>query len=413
MSQSVQVLPSNEVIELSQLADLMSTLEDERQALRPFHSSVLEFCESLARSLRENKAIRSKPALAALAWWLRPSSLSRLQDHWEKLSNSPNTLRVPRGIVFHIPPTNVETILVYSWICSLLAGNANVIRISSASSSEDQMLLTILFETISKFPVIARTNIFVKYAHDPEISEILSRSDVRAIWGGDSTVSAIKQVPASPRSIDIPFSNRFSFSVLSSDAIREATSEEMKQLAHNFVNDSYWFDQVACSSPKLFFLLQPDEVHGDEPLRRLIGFLISELENKKIEVAASISMAKLVNSFSLAADGLVTSIHRPNHRITIGEISQLGSFPRDMPGGGLFYTARIKSLQELSPFIDRADQTLTHFGIPEPQLRSFIESLNGRGIDRVVPVGEALSFDVVWDGFDLFDSFSKLVHLKS
>ena len=46
------------------------------------------------------------------------------------------------------------------------------------------------------------------------------------------------------------------------------------------------------------------------------------------------------------------------------------------------------------------------------ELREFIGSLNGRGIDRIVPIGQALSFDVIWDGFDFFESFSKLVHLK-
>jgi hypothetical protein len=64
------------------------------------------------------------------------------------------------------------------------------------------------------------------------------------------------------------------------------------------------------------------------------------------------------------------------------------------------------------PFIKRSDQTVGHFGLKEDQLREFVTSLNGRGVDRIVPIGEALNFDVIWDGFDLFESFSKLVHIK-
>ena len=32
-----------------------------------------------------------------------------------------------------------------------------------------------------------------------------------------------------------------------------------------------------------------------------------------------------------------------------------------------------------------------------------------RGIDRVVPVGRALDMDIVWDGYDLIGSLSRLI----
>ncbi|HET9516299.1 MAG TPA: gamma-glutamyl phosphate reductase, partial [Actinoplanes sp.] len=34
--------------------------------------------------------------------------------------------------------------------------------------------------------------------------------------------------------------------------------------------------------------------------------------------------------------------------------------------------------------------------------------LAGRGIDRVVPFGSALSFAAVWDGYDLLSEFSRI-----
>lgn len=411
-SPTVQTFPSKDFLDLPSLKKVMEELEAQRLELKPFHPIVLEFCEALARSLRKNKTVKSLPALAALAWWLRPASIGRLQDQWNLISASPNIVRVPRGIVFHVPPTNVETILVYSWICSALAGNANVIRLSSSSNSEEQILFEILFQTLKDFPLLQKTTQFVKYAHETEVTEILSQSDVRAIWGGDNTVRAIRQVSSSPRSIDIPFANRYSFSVLSSSAIDTASDREMIQLAHDFVNDAYWFDQMACSSPKMIFMVNTKDNHNQTTLGKFIDFLVAELEQKNPDVAASVSMTKLVNSFSLAADGLVTNIHRPSHRITVGEFSELMSFPRDTPGGGLFYTMNIEHLDQLLPFIKRTDQTITHFGFDEQQLRDFVYSLNGRGIDRIVPIGEALNFDVIWDGFNLFESFSKLVHLK-
>jgi hypothetical protein len=120
-----------------------------------------------------------------------------------------------------------------------------------------------------------------------------------------------------------------------------------------------------------------------------------------------------VNSFSLAAEGAVGHIHRPNHQITVGEVTDLESFTRNNPGGGLFYLVRIKNVDQIVPFVTRTDQTMTHYGVSADDLRLLVDLLNGRGVDRIVPVGEALNFDVLWDGFNLLDSFSRIVNLKT
>jgi len=38
--------------------------------------------------------------------------------------------------------------------------------------------------------------------------------------------------------------------------------------------------------------------------------------------------------------------------------------------------------------------------------------VGGRGIDRVVPFGQALSFASVWDGYDLLTEFTRLTTLR-
>jgi hypothetical protein len=82
---------------------------------------------------------------------------------------------------------------------------------------------------------------------------------------------------------------------------------------------------------------------------------------------------------------------------------------RDGPGGGLFYDVRVDALTELIEHVARRDQTLTHFGCEPAELRALAVALNGRGIDRIVPVGQALAFDRHWDGHDLPHSFTRSV----
>ena len=87
-----------------------------------------------------------------------------------------NELHFPRGIVFHLPPANVDTIFVYSWALSALAGNSNVVRISARSAGAADAILEALNEALADAdPVIAATQRMVTYGRDDAITAALSR----------------------------------------------------------------------------------------------------------------------------------------------------------------------------------------------------------------------------------------------
>ena len=83
------------------------------------------------------------------------------------------------------------------------------------------------------------------------------------------------------------------------------------------------------------------------------------------------------------------------------------------PGGGLFLETTIESLEELVPVLGRKDQTLATFGFSDDELRRLVGKLNGRAIDRVVPIGQALQFGRFWDGLDLLLEFCRQIHLNN
>jgi hypothetical protein len=41
---------------------------------------------------------------------------------------------------------------------------------------------------------------------------------------------------------------------------------------------------------------------------------------------------------------------------------------------------------------------LGYFGFPHEEIARFARALCGRGLFRIVPIGEALQFGAVWDG---------------
>jgi len=50
---------------------------------------------------------------------------------------------------------------------------------------------------------------------------------------------------------------------------------------------------------------------------------------------------------------------------------------------------------------------VTYYGIRRKELTDYIINNHLYGIHRVVPIGEALNMDLVWDGQDLIEMLSR------
>ena len=62
--------------------------------------------------------------------------------------------------------------------------------------------------------------------------------------------------------------------------------------------------------------------------------------------------------------------------------------------------------------INNKYQTLTYFGLSKDILKNFILKNNLEGIDRIVPIGQALDISFFWDGYDINKILSRVVDLK-
>src|SRR5690606_19668888 len=104
---------------------------------------------------------------------------------------SETLLRAPRGLVFHVPPGNVDTMFVYSWLLGLLCGNRNVIRLSRNRDEPVEILCRVAGAALSEAaPALRAGNAVISYGHEAEINAALSAAcDTRVVWGGDATVA--------------------------------------------------------------------------------------------------------------------------------------------------------------------------------------------------------------------------------
>ena len=86
---------------------------------------------------------------------------------------------------------------------------------------------------------------------------------------------------------------------------------------------------------------------------------------------------------------------------------------REACGGGLFTHVRADDVTQVGAFGQPHDQTVTHFGLSPAELATLARQAGTRGVDRLVPIGEALAFDTTWDGYDLIGDFLRRVTVRA
>ena len=79
---------------------------------------------------------------------------------------------------------------------------------------------------------------------------------------------------------------------------------------------------------------------------------------------------------------------------------------------GYFFEYEIDEINEIARIVNNKYQTLTYFGINKMALKDFVLENSLLGIDRIVPVGQAMDMGVIWDGYDIIRSLSRIVEVK-
>ena len=394
-----QLLPVRRPVGLGQILTQLNAAP----VVAPFDPSRLEFVADVSRRLRHRG--RGLPETQALAFWMRKSELSRLKKSFFELESN-HTVLMPRGTVFHIPPANVDTLFVYSWALSTLTGNRNIVRLSSRLTDQSNLIIDTISEVLVDHPEIAGSSAMITYGHDDAVTSAISATcDVRVIWGGDTTVNRIRSIPIPAHANEMVFADRFSMAAIGTMVYQGLDDQERNRLAELFFTDAYWFDQLGCSSARLLIW-----VGSDDPRRSATDFydrLRAVIRAKGYRVDTSAAVAKLTQAYGTMIDAEVSGYSALDNTLTVLEMASFPDVRGEFCGAGLFYQLHAATLAEIVPNIRRADQTLATFGIPEADLRKLVADLRGRGIDRIVPFGQALQFNRYWDGYDLLAELTR------
>ena len=407
-----QLVPARGSVELD---TVFAGLRDGAGTAEPFADGTIAFFAEVSRRLGSSPSTAALPDVRALAFWMRRSQLISLKAQFEA-ATTPGTVRLPRGMVFHVPPANVDTIFMYSWLLASLCGNQSIVRLSRERGPAVEVICAALDEVLAtpEFGRLVPGVAVVAYGHEVAITtDISAHADMRVIWGGDATVRQIRQIPLPPRAVELTFADRYSFAAMDAGAYLDANPVSRAHLAEDFVTDAFPYDQSACSSPQLVAWCGSEE-DADSASTAFYAQVADAACRRGYNVDAATATMQTLAAASLAADRGVRRCRRFGRELLVVDIESPGDVTRDHVGGGYLLSLRLDSLAELAPFITRSDQTITQFGFGEAELRDFVaRAAGGGGIDRVVAIGQALTFDRFWDGYDLLDAFTRAVRVTA
>ena len=389
--------------ELENIDFLVGSYEDVVAAkpLPPFAEEIVEELNELSGRLLHDPASRQYPDVVTFAFFCRRGNLVKLREQY-----SSEAIRLGRGMVFHIAPSNVPVNFAYSMLAGLLAGNTNVVRVSQKQFPQVDLIVKHMRE-ISMHRVAV-----VRYPHESNANEVFSTDcAVRVIWGGDNTIAELRKNPLTPRAFDICFADRYSLAVINSNELNpdKLNTEDLKQLAGRFYNDTYLFDQNACSAPHLVVWIGSQVKEA----KKLFWEAVQEVAEQKYQFQEVMAVDKLTALYKQSCAMQTCEEQTKNNLLRRVEIAEL---PCDIDSfrcnGGYFTEYIAQALDEIAPIVNTKYQTLAYFGFEHDELRDFVLRNRLTGIDRIVPFGETTTFSLTWDGINLIERMGRVVEIQ-
>jgi len=392
-----------EINNIEWLHGSMETLNE--RPLVPFADEVIEELDALSKALMKDPASRQYPDVVTFAFFCRRGNLMKLR---EVFSCQSSVIRLGWGVVFHIAPSNVPVNFAYSVVAGLLAGNTNVVRVSQKQFPQVDIIVKHMRATNMHRVAV------VRYPHESNANEVFSGlCNVRVIWGGDATIETIRKNAIPARAFDICFADRYSIAAINADKLTEnciLNTEHSKTLAERFYNDTYLFDQNACSAPHLICWL--GEQDNIKKAKEVFWEAVYDYAKAHYQFQDVMAVDKLTALYKQAVAMPTCEEQTKNNLLRRVEITEL---PCDIDtfrcAGGYFTECEVESLDDIAPIVTAKYQTLAYYGFEREELEAFVQRNRLTGIDRIVPFGETTTFALTWDGMNLIDKMSRIVSI--
>lgn len=369
-------------------------------ALAPFSDKVIAFLNDLSGILMRNG--RAFSDVVTFAYWCRKAALMKAKENYTDLDK-----RLGRGVVFHIAPSNVPVNFAFSMVSGLLAGNKNIVRLSSKPFAQVDIIADAIDQLIEgDYPEFKDYIYLLRYEHSDEITAKLSAvADTRVIWGGDATIATIRRAPLKPRANEITFADRHALCVMSAGDYNKADNKD--QIIQKFYNDTYFSDQNACTSPRIVIWTGDGIEEAKKDFWDRLGQKTEkEYHIEPVQIVGKVSM--LLEASTAEPLHLKTSLNEP--KLMVAETEKIDDRLMEFKyNSGYFYEYSTQDLKDILPLCDTRCSTIAYYGDVADKLLKVVTDSGCPGVDRIVPLGTTMDFSLRWDGYDLIISMSRFI----
>lgn len=372
----------------------------------------LTFLADFSKILLAMDGVRELPDVVSFAFWARRANLKALKKCY---CDTANSYRMGLGLTFHICPANTPINAAFTLSFGLLAGNSCVLRLPSEGTPTSDYLVRGLSNVLAmpEHTALKEAIMLIRYGHDDVVTAFwMAEADGRVVWGGNATIQKMRLYEARPRSREIVFSDRYSCSLINAEAVITLDDDALKKMARQLYNDIYTLDQAACSSPQL--VAWTGEANAVTRAQERLWSAIANHAKINYTPGPAQIMDKFVNACNSSINNQqLEMVIRYENLLYRFEQNGLKNQQDHCRGySGTIHEVALSSLEDLASIVNESYQTLTYFGHSPEDILACIQDNRLRGIDRVVPVGQALEMDILWDGHQLVNSLSRIIDLR-
>lgn len=408
----INLKESKDSASLTGITKLCGNLEHIPAPLKPFNEEVISFLSDVSEELMHDAEAKQFPDVVTFGFFCRRANITRLAKKYEaEVIN-----RLGRGLVFHIAPSNVPINFAYTLVFGLLAGNANIVKASSKDFPQTRIVSRAFTEALCKHENLNGYVNVIMYERDrQDVTEYFSdMCNVRVIWGGDQTIENVRKAHIRPRTAEITFADRYSFAIIDPKKIIDIKNDDiaLQKLARDFYNDTYLYDQNACSSPRFVYWLGSEE--DTEFAGSIFWSAIYDYIKNSYEIEPVIAVNKLmaVDRTAISIDGAKLQKTFDNRIVRVQIPVLIKDLPELREAGGFFLEYQSESLNELRDVVNEKYQTIAYYGVDKDIILQFVLNSGLKGIDRIVPVGKTADIGLTWDGYDLIGTMSRVVDAR-
>ena len=375
-----------------------------------FNIKIINFFDELSQEIFKRKNLRKYADLASYGFFCRKSNLLNMKKKY--LVNT--ATRSGRGNSLHFTPTNVPLNFAYSLLFGLITGNNCLIRIGTKEFTEGNILLKIINKILNKtkFRKLKKRILIVNYIKDKKINDILSNiCDIRLIWGSDTSIDEIRESKLKSHAYDIIFPDRISVCAINSSNYLK--NKKYLKEASNFYNDTFLFNQNACTSPRFIYWVgdKKNNLKARNIFWKSLNLFILKKSDKNIN---NLSIDRLTSEFSSAIDLDAYNQKKSNKSKFFSKVL-IKKLPLKLENyvssGGYFLEYTSSEIFSLKKILNQKIQTLTTIGFKKEFLIKKLNLLENKGVLRIVTNGRSSEIGFNWDGYNLIYQMTKNIDI--